>query len=232
MEMSRETAVITGEATMSNESGNGHAGAGLDDRSGEQALVAAAQAGMTDALEKLLVRHKAALYRAARRFTENHEDAEDLVQDAMLQAFVHVHRFRRECHFGTWLITIVNNAALSMKRRRKNRYFLSIDSGHEHITGQNRWEISDRRVNPERDLIQQELYTALHRVLVRQSPTHQTILERCVLDGVRVADVASSLGLTTSSAKSSLHRARRKLTESFERRGLITRRERQNNPVR
>jgi RNA polymerase sigma-70 factor, ECF subfamily len=213
------------EATMTNESGKGHcAPPSLYDRSGEQALVAAAQAGMTDAMEELLVRHKTAMYRAARRFTRSHEDAEDLVQNAMLRAFVNMRKFRRESHFATWLIAIVNNAALSMKRKGKNTYFVSLDSKHEEIAGLSRCDIPDVRLNPEQEIMQQELQTFLHTMLLRQSRTHRIILERCVFDEVRVADAASSLGLTIGSAKSNLYRARRRVSNSFERCGLVKKR--------
>ncbi len=217
--------MITNDATMTNDSGNAHyARTSLYDRSGEQALVAAAQAGMTDAMDELLVRHKTALYRAARRFTRCHEDAEDLVQDAMLRAFVNVRKFRNESHFATWLIAIVNNAALSMKRKGKNTYFTSLDSRHEEAAGLSRWDFPDVRLNPEQETMQQELHTFLQTVLRRQSRTHQIILERCVFDEARIADAATSLGLTIGSAKSSLYRARRRVSDSFKRRGLVKKR--------
>ncbi len=198
--------------------------AGFYDRSGEPALVAAAQAGMTEAMDELLLRHRTALYRAAKRFTRSHEDAEDLVQDAMLRAFVNVRRFRNECRFATWLTAIVNNAALSMKRKGKNTYFVSLDSRHEEPAGLKRWDIPDVRRDPEEETMQRELLALLRTILLRQSPIHQIILERCVFDDARVADAASSLGLTIGSAKSSLYRARRRVSESFERRGLANRR--------
>ena len=225
--------MITNEATMTNESGKGHAArTSLDDRGGEQDLVAAAQAGTTEAMDELLVRHRTALYRVARRFTKNHEDAEDLVQDAMMRAFVNVRKFRKECHFATWLIAIANNAALSMKRKGKNTYFVSLDSRQEEVAGMSRWDIPDVRLNPEQEAMQQELRTLLHTVLLRQPRTNQILLERCVFDEARIADAASSLGLTIGSAKSSLHRARRRVSDSFERRGLVKRRNLQNQRAR
>ena len=215
----------TNQATDSNESGRGHhARTSLCDRSGEQALVAAAQAGIPGAMNELLVRYRTALYRAAIRFTRTHEDAEDLVQDAMLRAFVNVRKFRNESHFVTWLIAIVNNAALSMKRKQKRTYFVSLDSRNEEVTGLNRWDIPDVRRSPEEEIIQQELLAFLHALLLRQSRTHQAILEQCVFNEAGIRDAASSLGLTMGSAKSSLYRARRRVSDSFERRGLIKRR--------
>lgn len=217
--------MITNQTTVTRKADRSpYARTSLYDRSGEQALVSAAQAGMTEAMDELLLRHRTALYRAARRFTRTHEDAEDLVQDAMLRAFVNVRKFRKECHFATWLIAIVNNAALSMKRKGKNTYFVSLDSRHEEPAGLNRWDIPDVCLNPEDEVMQRELLAFLQTVLLRQSRTHKAILERCVFDEVRIAEAASSLGLTIGSAKSSLYRARRRVSESFERRGLVNRR--------
>ena len=215
--------MIRNEEIMTSNRG-GCGSTSLYDRSGERALVAAAQAGRTEAMNELLVRHKASLYRAAMRFTMSHEDAEDLVQDAMLRAFVNVRRFRSECHFGTWLTAIVNNAALSMKRRGRRTRFVSLDSKYdEDPSGPVCCDIPDVRRSPEEETIQHELLAYLHRVLLRQSKTHQMILKRCVFDEHSIADTALSVGLTTSSAKSSLHRARRRVFDSFERRGLIKR---------
>ena len=223
--------MITNQPTVTNKPRQGqYARTSLCDRSGEQALVAAAQAGRTDAMNELLVRHKSAVYRAARRFTSTHEDAEDLVQDALLRAYVNVRKFRNECHFATWLIAIVNNAALSMKRKGKNTYFVSIDSRREDTAGPRRWDIPDGRRDPEEETMQQELLALLQTVVLRQSRKHQVILERCVFDESRIGDAASSLGLTIGSAKSSLYRARRRVSESFERRGLLTRRKLPNHP--
>jgi RNA polymerase sigma-70 factor (ECF subfamily) len=196
----------------------------LHDQSTERDLVAAAQAGVHDAMHELLVRHRTALYRAARRFTRCHEDAEDLVQEAMLRAFVNVSKFRNESHFGTWLIAIVNNAAISMKRKGRNVYFFSIDNNNEVRSAPSTWDIPDDCATPEQELMQQELVTILQTVLVRQSPTHQAVLQQCIFNEARIGDAASVLGVTISSAKSSLHRAKRRIFDSFERRGLVKRR--------
>ena len=142
--------MITSLPTRPCKSGQRHsAEPSVSDRSREQALVAAAQSGTADAMNELLLRHRAALYRAARRFTRNHEDAEDLVQDAMFRAFVNVRKFRNKCQFATWLIAIVNNAGRSLKRKGKNTHFVSLESSYQDAAGPTRWDIAD--VRPGRD---------------------------------------------------------------------------------
>jgi RNA polymerase sigma-70 factor, ECF subfamily len=217
--------MTTNESTPNNERRlDRDAHRSLHDASSEQALIAAAQAGISDAMDELLVRHRRSVYRAARRFTKSHEDAEDLVQDAMLRAFVNVGKFRHESHFATWLIAIVNNAGISMKRKGKGVSWLSLDSRKNELGMMSNWDIPDGRLNPEQEIVRQELLAILQTVLLRQSRTHQTILEQCVFNEARIGEVASSLGLTIGSAKSSLYRARRRVVDSFPKRGIVKRR--------
>ena len=168
------TAMTTNESTANNEFRLGKDGhKSLQDASSEQALIAAAQAGISDAMDELLVRHRRCVYRAARRFTQTHEEAEDLVQDAMLRAFVNVGKFRHESHFATWVIAIVNNAGLSMKRKGKGAYWLSLDSRKDESSSLSGWDVPDGRLNPEQEIVQQELLAILQKVLLRQSRMHR-----------------------------------------------------------
>lgn len=192
--------------------------------SSEETLIHAAQAGMPGAMDELLVRHRGALFGAARRFTNNHEDAEDLVQDAMLRAFINIRRFRGEACFGTWLIAIVNNAALSMKRKGRAACWISIDDTRQELCGSPRWDIPDSHLNPEQEILRQEFLNVLKTAISAQSEERQIVVRTCVFNEQPIREAAPALGLTIGSAKSHLFRARRGLFESFVRRGLIKRR--------
>ena len=61
------------------------------------------------------------LYRYAYRFLRNKADAEDAVQDALTAALEHLHQFRGDAQFSTWLTTIVINCA-RMHLRKQSRY--------------------------------------------------------------------------------------------------------------
>ena len=132
----------------------------------------AAQAGKPGAIDEILALHRGAMFRAARRFTDNHEDAEDLVQDAMLRAFVNIQRFRKESRIATWLVAIVNNAALSLKRRAKLAFWLSID-GRKGEEGQEGWDFPNTTRNPEQEIIRKELLQILSEGISRQCERHQ-----------------------------------------------------------
>ena len=82
-------------------------------------LVAAAQTGDTSAFDELCKRHTQRIFRMTHRITRNHEDAEDALQDCLLNAFIHLRSFDGRSRFSTWLTRIAMNAALM--KLRKNR---------------------------------------------------------------------------------------------------------------
>ena len=83
----------------------------------EAELVEAARAGSGAALEALLERHEARLYRFARRLCRHHEDAEDVLQESLLAAARGLRRFRGKSSLSTWLYTIARSFCIKKRRR-------------------------------------------------------------------------------------------------------------------
>jgi RNA polymerase sigma-70 factor, ECF subfamily len=73
----------------------------------------------SSAFEVLMRRHNRLLYRTARSILRDDQDAEDCVQEAYLQAFRSMQKFRAESRLSTWLVRIVINQALEKLRRHK-----------------------------------------------------------------------------------------------------------------
>jgi RNA polymerase sigma-70 factor, ECF subfamily len=123
-------------------------------------LVQEIRNGNTSAFEELVKRYDRRLYRIALNIVHNHEDAQDVVQEALFKAFSKLTLFQGKSKFSTWLIRIVLNQAL-MKTRRVRRTFLSIDhnsyEGEEHVPR----EIVDWAPNPEAAYRNSELRTIL-----------------------------------------------------------------------
>jgi len=69
--------------------------------------------------DELASRHYRAAYRTARAIVRSHIDAEDAVQDALVQAYVRLSSFRGDSTFGTWLIAITRNRAIDRLRYRR-----------------------------------------------------------------------------------------------------------------
>ena len=79
-------------------------------------LVRLAQAGDTGAFDQLVVRHQAAVFRAALAALRSPEEAEEAAQDALVRAWQKLGAFRGESTFRTWLLSIAWNRALSRRR--------------------------------------------------------------------------------------------------------------------
>jgi RNA polymerase sigma-70 factor (ECF subfamily) len=81
--------------------------------------VAACQRGDREAFDQLVVLHQREIYRLCYRYVNNHEDANDLTQEAFLKAWRGIGRFRGQSAFSTWLYRIAVNACLNFRASKR-----------------------------------------------------------------------------------------------------------------
>src|SRR5213078_1831174 len=86
-------------------------------RAEEAELIARAQGGDVEAFCELAANHQRSLYVLALKYSGNHHDAEDLMQDVMLNAYRAIHQFKGMSSFRTWLARIMMNSFLNQKRK-------------------------------------------------------------------------------------------------------------------
>src|ERR1700730_6217416 len=98
----------------------------------ESAFLAAAKRGDSAAFEFLCKQSASMVFRVARRMMRNKEDAEDVLQEAFKQAFVHLRSFNGHSRFSTWLSRIVINAALMKLRKKQHLWDVSLDESDEN----------------------------------------------------------------------------------------------------
>ncbi len=101
----------------------------------EQSLVAAAQAGDSDAFVTLLNQYSRHIYRLGVSITGNHHDAEDVLQEASLKAYRAIAEFQGNSRFYTWLVRIAVNVALGKLRKRALWKESSLDEPRESEDG-------------------------------------------------------------------------------------------------
>src|SRR5512143_2360312 len=83
------------------------------------ALVLACQRGDREAFDRLVERYQRGIYRLCYRYVNDHEDANDLAQEAFLKAWRAIGRFRGDSSFATWLYRIAVNACLNHRALRR-----------------------------------------------------------------------------------------------------------------
>jgi RNA polymerase sigma-70 factor (ECF subfamily) len=89
------------------------------ERDAERAAIAACRRGEREAFDALVARYQRPIYRLCYRYVNNHEDANDLAQDAFLKAWRAIASFRGESAFSTWLYRIAVNACLNHRALKR-----------------------------------------------------------------------------------------------------------------
>jgi RNA polymerase sigma-70 factor (ECF subfamily) len=176
----------------------------------DAALVSSLRAGDPRAFEVLVKRHQGRLFKAAHQITNNREDAEDAVQDAFLNAFKHLDSFRGDSSFVTWLTRISINQAL-MARRAKPWRTTSLDIGNDTEEGTTPLEIPAGGYTPEEICSQRELKQILFAWTARMNKRLGQVWHLHTIGDLADKEIAQALGLTLTTVKSRLFRARREL---------------------
>jgi RNA polymerase sigma-70 factor, ECF subfamily len=172
---------------------------------GDAYLVARAREGYLDAYELLVQRHSAMAYRVALRLTGNHEDAQDVAQEALIAAWQSLDQFKGASSFSTWLYQIVTRRALNKVTRGEEARSLDLLP-----------EVADSAMGPadkaERDLAVDAVTGALLALPFAQ----RTVIVLHHFEGLSYAEVANVTGATEPAVRSHLFRARRALAKTLE----------------
>jgi len=168
-----------------------------------------AQAGDPDAFAALFHTYKTRIYSVCLRMTNNAAEAEDLTQEAFLQAFRKIGLFRGDSAFSTWLHRIAVNSVL-MHFRKKSLYQVSLDEPYADDDG-----TKMRRQCGTRDSALEGCVDriALARVLKELPPGYRTIFVLHEVEGYEHQEIAEMLSCSAGTSKSQLHKAKLRIRE-------------------
>jgi RNA polymerase sigma-70 factor (ECF subfamily) len=180
-------------------------------------LVRAAAGGDDAALERLLMRAQEVAFRFSLLVCGHAEDAEDVMQDALLKTYRHVGRIRRPDAFRTWLYRTVRNACLVKRRRRVDEpaAVLSLDGGSRGDGGDGDLDVADRRKPPDEAAINAWLGRRLRRALQSLPAGYRMIVLLREIEGLSTREAAEVTGMSEDNVKTRLHRARVLLREQL-----------------
>jgi RNA polymerase sigma-70 factor (ECF subfamily) len=198
---------------MSNRLQEGPSAAGLPMRfaSGSELLLCAKQGDHAAYLE-LCQRASPMAMSMIIKITKNHDDAEDAMQEALINAFLHLHSFNEQSTFSTWFVRIAVNASLMLLR--KQRRFSDVRRSSEDGD-----DIFDNLVDPspsaETILCQREKRVRLRQAIEGLPSTLRRTVELRHAEGASVQQVAAHMGISVPAVKSRLARATVKLRLSL-----------------
>ena len=169
----------------------------------DNALIEQVLGGNTALFELLMRRYNERVYRAARSIVRDDGEAEDVMQQAYVNAFTHLGQFNGSARFSTWLTRIAVNEALARVRRR-GRYEVLNDERP------NPQSLTDRDAaeNPERQAFTHELRGLLEWAIDSLPNGMREVFVLREVEGLSTSDTAESLALSEDVVKTRLSRGR------------------------
>ncbi|HMD06330.1 MAG TPA: sigma-70 family RNA polymerase sigma factor, partial [Candidatus Acidoferrum sp.] len=184
------------------------------DKDSDEMLVATAKRGDTQAFEALVLRHEQRVLAVAQRITNNREDAEDVAQESLHKAFVHLGDFQEKSRFSTWLTRIAMNEAFMLLRRRRGGIQVLPDAP-EDGTKSNSEAFVDQKPNPEESCWRRERTQLLTAAINRLRPRVRTAILLRDMEERSAAETAQILGTSIGAVKARVFHGRRKLRRTI-----------------
>jgi RNA polymerase sigma-70 factor, ECF subfamily len=177
----------------------------------EQQLVRRSQRGDLAAYDELVRRHQERIYATIYHMTSNHEDANDLAQDAFVKAFHSIKSFKGGSSFYTWLYRIAVNKTINFLKQRNRRMHMSLND--LDFNAENDPDmvalVSDN--TPRRDAALAELQEKLNAAMMKLSEPHRLAVVLHDVQGMSHEDIAKVMDCNIGTVRSRLFYARQQL---------------------
>jgi RNA polymerase sigma-70 factor, ECF subfamily len=163
--------------------------------------------------ESLVREHQASIFRVAYRLTGDRDEAEDLVQEALVEAFEAFHRYRSGSFFDRWLFRIMRNTFLDSKRRTSKTTFQSIDTSKPESR-----KTRDLGVSPfaaDTELMARTLDGPIQEALDALPADFRLVVVLADIEGLSYEEVSEIVGRPIGTVRSRLHRGRMVLKEKL-----------------
>jgi RNA polymerase sigma factor (sigma-70 family) len=164
-------------------------------------LIDRCRAGDQDAHYSLYKLYAKSMFNVGYRITGNKDDAEDVLQEAFISAFKNLNNYRGDATFGSWLKRIVVNKAINALKKRR----LELIPEEEHF---------DVPAPEEEETYMPGLTVDnVKRAMESLPDGYRSVLSLYLLEGYDHQEIGEIMGITESTSKSQLNRAKKKLKE-------------------
>jgi RNA polymerase sigma-70 factor (ECF subfamily) len=182
----------------------------------ETQLVVSARHGEPAAYAELCRRHREKVFRTVLKIIGNVDDAEDVLQDAWMRAFIHINSFDGRASFSTWMTRIAINSALAVLRKRRKQKEFSLDDSVDPDSTR-LMQMRELSSNPEERCIEAERQRLVRQAIRRLPSKLRNALEIRESQDGSMQELAMVAGVPVPTMKSRLLRARLKLREPLRR---------------
>ncbi|QBD76548.1 sigma-70 family RNA polymerase sigma factor [Ktedonosporobacter rubrisoli] len=184
----------------------------MEERSDAE-LVRLARAGSKYAFHQLIERYQLMAMGLALRLCREEETARDLVQEAILQAFLSLDHLQDPTRFKNWLYGIVFNVCRNWRRTVAQRPSLSLEAQEEETLHQRlfSYRSGELSVDPLTMIETDELRRLVQEVLQLLSPKNRLVAQLFYYEELSVQAIASHLNISQTAVKNRLHKGREQL---------------------
>jgi RNA polymerase sigma-70 factor (ECF subfamily) len=177
----------------------------------EADLVRRAQRGDLGSYDELVRRYQERIYATIYHMTSNHEDANDLAQEAFIKAFHALKSFKGGSSFYTWVYRIAVNKTINFLKQRKNRSAMSLDDMDFNAEHDPDLVALISEKTPRREVGLAELQEKLNGALMRLSEPHRLVVTLHDVQGLSHEEIAKIMDCNIGTVRSRLFYARQQL---------------------
>lgn len=179
----------------------------------DETIVARVRQGETALYEILVRRHNQRLYRTIRAILRDDRNVEDVMQQAYIDAYLHLDQFRGDATFATWLTRIAVNRAIRHGRGDR-RGFELVTNDEEAVIER----MPAHTIDPEHAVYGHELQVVLESLIGQLPESFRLVFVMREVEGLSTAETAACLEINEETVKTRLHRAKRLLRDQLDRR--------------
>jgi RNA polymerase sigma factor (sigma-70 family) len=181
-------------------------------KSSEEEIIQKIVDGETALFEVLIRRYNSILYKIARSYNFDHEEAQDLLQETHIAAYQNLKKFESRSSYKTWIAKIMVNKCLYKLSYGKNKYEVS----HQIVDENSQPMFSSKKQNTEANVLNRELSNILEKSLEKIPVHYRTVFILREVEGLSVAETAEMMNLTPVNIKVRLNRAKTLLQKELE----------------
>lgn len=170
------------------------------------------QAGVVQAFDIIVQRYKDRLHNFLFRYTHNHEDCEDLVQETFLRVYRSRHSYERIAKLSTWMYTIALNLAKSMYKKKQRMSLISIHAD-ESDPDDREFEITDAVMLQDEELHLKFSMQELEKALMELNDDFREAIILRDIQQLTYEEIAEITGTAMGTVKSRINRGRQQLQE-------------------
>jgi RNA polymerase sigma-70 factor (ECF subfamily) len=171
--------------------------------------------GKLETFMQIAEQRRAQLLWYALRITNNREEAEDIVQEALLKGFKNLPQFRGESQMGTWLCVIVRNTAVEWLRKRRGQVYLPLEYVCNRDDEPFVLDFPDPCRDPEQCCERREMDSILLSEIDELNSACKHAIQMCALEELSHLEAANVLGVNVVTIKSRIFRGKRMLKRAI-----------------